>query len=187
MTKTNNKHPLLQSLEIRRKNVADYLIQQAIGFNTETNRRIEIERAEIARIKRQLKSIGISVKDEPIDEDESNIDDSDKGLEKKDEDRQIPKKFPKPQKSYEAGFQPGWIILIIVVSAGLALVLSLLISDIYILIVSFIFILLLLGIILPFLALQNRTLSQEKWLKSYIATLKQIPLLGNVIKSFEKK
>lgn len=73
MPKSNNNHPLLNVLLIRRKNVADYLLQKAIGFSTENNRRIEIEREEIAHIKQHLKSIGVAVEDDPIDEDEVDL------------------------------------------------------------------------------------------------------------------
>jgi nucleoside phosphorylase len=70
MAKNQANHPLFKVLATRRKNVADYLLQKAIGFSTENNRRIEIEREEIVRIKRQLKLLGLKVDDDPIDEDE---------------------------------------------------------------------------------------------------------------------
>ena len=70
MTRAKNNHPLISTLAIHRKNVADLLFQQAIGFDTKYNRLIEIEREKIQTIKQQLKSIGIVVEDDPIDEDE---------------------------------------------------------------------------------------------------------------------
>ena len=70
MTKTNKSHPLFNVLEVHRKNVVDYLYQQAIGFSTENNRRIEIERKAISKIKQQLEGMGIAVDNDPIDNDE---------------------------------------------------------------------------------------------------------------------
>lgn len=178
----NNSHSLLDMLATRRRNVADWEKDRAIEPSPRINRHLEEERKEIKKLKKQLRGMGINVDDYPMDEDPSS------------RRTASSKKPPKPEEdktiSNTRKEEPPniiWILGLFLVSLLTATLVSIVIEDIYKVILVFIFTLLLLGILLPFIALRYNFLSEARWLKSYIATLEKLPLLDSILKTPENK
>jgi len=182
-------HSLLEILAIHRKNVADYERERSIGFNASLNRRLEDERREIRKIKKQLRDIGVKVAENPLDGDSPKLHTT--GKYENETQSQRPRNQKRNTRSQKNKDEPPpsfmWILLLFVVGIGAATIVSIVVDDIFKIAIVFIFTLLLLGVILPFIALRSGFLSQSKWFQSYIATLEKIPLLNEILKIFHKK
>lgn len=170
-------------LATRRKNVADLEKERAIESAPRFNRRLEEERKEIRKLKKQLRDLGVKVDDSPLDGDPS--------LRRLPRSNSPPKKAGKKDAISESKKEEPpniiWIAGLFLISIFAATAVSLVVVDVYKITLVFIFTLLTLGILLPFIALRYNFLSEVRWLRSYIATLEKIPMLDTIIKTFRKK
>lgn len=169
---------LRELLATHRANVRDLVKEKAIGFDTTLNRKLERERSEIVEIKEKLHSLGIGVEDDPLD-----------GQGKPSVRLQQGRSEPNPQKptaqtseTRTSATHPAWILLLFAVALSLSAVVMMQLRDIAATLIVFVFVLITLGIVLPFIGLQNKDLSQALWLRSYIATLQKVPGLGEILK-----
>jgi hypothetical protein len=191
---------LLEILETHRQNAEVYMRQLAIAPNdVPMQQHLRREINQIAIRKQQLHQKGMKVEDQWMDSLPNertinapylvkNISHDDKEELSFQEAAQAYPSKARERKGHPqpTGYHIGWIIGLIGVAAAIAVLMDLVITDLYKLIAVFIFTLLLLGIVLPFIALQNGTLSKQLWFKSYVATLEKIPLFGDLLKALQK-